>query len=112
METAPWRFWRFWSKRSRYRPSILEEDLNKLKTVYRNEGFLDVGIEQSGLEIKPNGKSNLDLIIKINEGDRSFGNYQIVGNVVLSLDYLMDDSTADKDNRFEIKRRALFPCYA
>ena len=105
METAPWRFWRFWSKRSRYRPSILEEDLNKLKTVYRNEGFLDVGIEQSGLEIKANGKSNLDLIIKIDEGDRSFfGDYQIVGNVVLGLDFLMDDSSSEKDNRFEIKK--------
>ena len=72
METAPWRFWRFWSKRSKYRPSILEEDLNNLKTLYRNQGFLDVGIDQSSVEIKPEGKSNLDLLIKISEGDRSF----------------------------------------
>jgi len=42
METAPWRFWRFWSKRSRYRPSVLEEDLNQLRAAYRDEGFLDV----------------------------------------------------------------------
>ena len=105
METAPWRFWRFWSKRSKYRPSILEEDLNNLKTLYRNQGFLDVGIDQSSVEIKPEGKSNLDLLIKISEGDRSFfGEYQIVGNVILSKDYLLDDKGADKDNRFEIKK--------
>ncbi len=105
METAPWRFWRFWSKRSRYRPSVLEEDINKLKTIYRNEGFLDVGIDQSGIQVKPNGKSNLDLIIKVEEGDRSyFGGYKIVGNVVLSTDYLMDDSGADSGNKFVIKK--------
>ncbi|MEC8014219.1 MAG: outer membrane protein assembly factor BamA [Verrucomicrobiota bacterium] len=105
METAPWRFWRFWSKRSKYRPSILEEDLNNLKTLYRNQGFLDVGIDQSSVEIKPEGKSNLDLLIKISEGDRSFfGEYQVVGNVILSKDYLLDDKGADKDNRFEIKK--------
>ena len=40
METAPWRFWRFWSKRSKYRPEILEDDLEKLRDYYRNEGFL------------------------------------------------------------------------
>ena len=34
METAPWRFWRFWSKRSRYRPTVLEEDLNQLRSAY------------------------------------------------------------------------------
>ena len=55
METAPWRFWRFWSKRSRYRPSIFEEDLIKLRTAFRDQGFLDVTIEQSGVKIIPKG---------------------------------------------------------
>ena len=105
METATWKFWRFWSKRSRYRPSVLEEDINKLKTIYRNEGFLDVGIDQSDIQVKPNGKSNLDLVINVKEGDRSyFGGYKIVGNVILSTDYLMDDSSADSGNKFVIKK--------
>ena len=56
METSPWRFWRFWSKRSRYQKDILEEDLNSLRKVYRDEGFLDVVIEQSGVKIIPKGK--------------------------------------------------------
>ena len=47
----------------------------------------------------------MSLLIKISEGDRSFfGEYQIVGNVILSKDYLLDDKGADKDNRFEIKK--------
>jgi outer membrane protein insertion porin family len=77
METAPWRFWRFWSKRSRYRPAILEEDLNNLRSAYRDQGFLDVAIEQSGVKIMPSGKGSLDIVINVIEGERSyFGKFQ------------------------------------
>lgn len=93
METAPWRFWRFWSKRSRYRPSILEEDLNALRGVYRDEGFLDVKIEQNGVAIEPEGKKNLNLTIKLVEGERSyFGEAILVGNAVISSEELLGDT--------------------
>ena len=68
METAPWRFWRFWSKRSRYRPSVLDEDLAKLREIYRNKGFLDVSVEQGGVAIVPRGTGKLDIIVKVEEG--------------------------------------------
>ena len=90
METAPWRFWRFWSKRSRYRPEILEEDLEKLRETYRNQGFLDVSIEQSGVLVDQVGKSKIELSININEGKRSyFGKQTIVGNVSISTEDLL-----------------------
>ncbi len=93
METAPWRFWRFWSKRSRYRPSILEEDINQLRATYRNEGFLDVKIEQSGVQIKPIGDGNLDLTINVIEGERSFfGKTSLAGNLVISKAKLLENS--------------------
>ncbi|MFL2938289.1 MAG: outer membrane protein assembly factor BamA [Opitutales bacterium] len=94
METAPWRFWRFWSKRSRYRPSVLEEDLTKLREVYRNKGFLDVSIEQNGVAIIPRGTGKLDIVIKLEEGKRSyFGQSVLIGNVVLSTPELQEDSS-------------------
>ena len=90
METAPWRFWRFWSKRSRYRPEILEEDLEKLRETYRNQGFLDVSIEQSGVLVDQIGKSKIELSININEGKRSyFGKQTIIGNVSISTEDLL-----------------------
>jgi outer membrane protein insertion porin family len=93
METAPWRFWRFWSKRSKYRPEILEDDLDKLREAYRNEGFLDIKIEESSLKVNPEGKSDIELIIGVNEGKRSFfGKQTIVGNVAISLDELINGS--------------------
>jgi outer membrane protein insertion porin family len=90
METAPWRFWRFWSKRSKYRPEILEEDLEILRETYRNEGFLDVKVEQSFVKVNPVGKSDIELVIGVQEGKRSFfGKQTIVGNVSIGTDELM-----------------------
>ena len=90
METAPWRFWRFWSKRSKYRAEILEEDLEILRETYRNEGFLDVKIEQSFVKVNPVGKSDIELVIGVQEGKRSFfGKQTIVGNVSIGTDELM-----------------------
>jgi outer membrane protein insertion porin family len=90
METAPWRFWRFWSKRSKYRPEILEEDLEILRETYRNEGFLDVKVEQSFVKVNPVGKSDIELVIGVREGKRSFfGKQTIVGNVSIGTDELM-----------------------
>ena len=99
METAPWRFWRFWSKRSRYRPSIFEEDLIKLRTAFRDQGFLDVSIEQGGVKIIPKGSNSLDVVIRVDEGERSyFGEISIVGNsVITAKDLKRLDSRADKE---------------
>ena len=77
METAPWRFWRFWSKRSRYRPAILEEDLNNLRSAYRDQGFLDVAIEQSGVKIMPSGKGSLDIVINLSGSSILFVRFKI-----------------------------------
>ncbi len=91
METAPWRFWRFWSKRSKYRPRVLEDDLELLKEAYRNEGFLEVEIEQSSVRIIPVDSSNLQLEIEVNEGNRSyFGSNSIKGNAVIKTSELTD----------------------
>ena len=99
METAPWRFWRFWSKRSRYRPSTFEEDLIQLRTAFRDQGFLDVTIEQSGVKIIPKGSNSLDVVIRVDEGERSyFGEISIVGNsVITAKDLKRLDSRADKE---------------
>ena len=97
IETAPWRFWRFWSKRSRYRPTVLEEDLNQLRTAYRDEGFLDVKIEQNGVSVSPEGKSGLYLTINVVEGERSyFGEQVLVGNAVLTTEELLADGKIER----------------
>ena len=93
METAPWRFWRFWSKRSKYQPRVLEEDLEKISQSYRNEGFLDVKIDQSNITVSQVGSNRIDLQIKIEEGSRSyFGKKRIFGQAVIDQETLAEDS--------------------
>jgi outer membrane protein insertion porin family len=90
METAPWRFWRFWSKRSKYQPRIIEEDLEQISQVYRNQGFLDVRINQGNIKISEIGKNRIDLEIEIHEGTRSFfGKQKIFGQAVMDEETLM-----------------------
>ncbi|MBU61604.1 MAG: outer membrane protein assembly factor BamA [Opitutae bacterium] len=92
LETAPWRFWRFWSKRSKYRPSVLEEDLEALRKVYRDEGFLDIVIVESSVEILRYGNSALDLVITLVEGERSYaGKINVTGNAVLSSEDILKE---------------------
>jgi outer membrane protein insertion porin family len=92
IETAPWRFWRFWSKRSKYRPSVLEEDLEVLRKVYRDQGFLDISIEESGVEILRRGADALDLVVNLVEGERSYaGKIKVIGNAVLSTEDLLKE---------------------
>ena len=93
METAPWRFWRFWSARSKYRPGVLEDDLDQISQNYRNEGFLDVKVDRGNISIAQIGKKRIDLTIKIDEGSRSyFGKQTIFGQAVLDRETLMEET--------------------
>ena len=70
----------------------MEEDLNQLRAAYRDEGFLGVKIEQSGVSISPEGNSGLYLTINVVEGERSyFGETVLAGNVVITTDELLAD---------------------
>ena len=93
METAPWRFWRFWSVRSKYRPRVLEDDLDQISQSYRNKGFLDVKIDHGNISISQIGEKRIDLSIKIDEGSRSyFGKQTIFGQAVLDRDTLLKET--------------------
>ena len=93
METAPWRFWRFWSKRSKYLPRVLDDDIDKILKIYRDEGFLDIKIDQSNLILRPTGSNKIDLQISVNEGSRSyFGTQNVFGQAIIDSNDLLKDS--------------------
>ena len=67
MESAPWRFWRFWSKKVKIPTTCHEEDLEKVAQAYREKGFLDVQIKPTDILISPIGSTRIDLEIKLLE---------------------------------------------
>ena len=90
METAPWRFWRFWSKRSKYLPRVLDDDIDKILKIYRDEGFLDIKIDQSNLILRPTGSNKIDLQISVTEGTRSyFGTLNVFGQAIIDSNDLL-----------------------
>ena len=67
----------------------MEEDLEKLRAYYRNKGFLDVKIDQSGVLLKLQEKQTCPHYYGT-RGDRSFfGKQSIVGNVSINTDELL-----------------------
>ena len=96
IETAPWRFWRFWSDRSKYNRQVIEEDLEKISQIYRNKGFLDFHFSNTNplsSIVYKQGSNRLDLHIKMMEGSRSyFGKFNVFGHVIFNDEELMNDS--------------------
>ncbi len=87
METAPWRFWRFWSKRSKYRPRVLAEDFEAIRAMYQNQGFLDVEVEENTRDFASSGI----LSIRVSEGGRfQFGEIKIKPTVLFTTGELLE----------------------
>ena len=76
--------------------------MEKLRDNYRNEGFLDVSIEESSVKVNPIGKSSIELVIGVEEGKRSyFGKQKIIGNVSISTEDLMSSTGRNDKPKIE-----------
>jgi outer membrane protein insertion porin family len=92
MKTSKWRFFSFLTGSGRYKPSELEEDLTSLRRHYHNEGFLDVQLDQSDVQLLPDGRSGLRILIQLTEGKRyQVGKIRVKGNVLFDADEILKD---------------------
>lgn len=67
MQQKEWVFFiSFFSGSGTYKPDELSADVEALRRVYMNEGYLDVKIGQP--EIKPHGEKGIDVYIPVEEG--------------------------------------------
>jgi len=83
-------------KRDVYNPANFEEDLDRVRDLYREQGYKNVTILDPEIDIqpksqkKPDGKRRLHLTIPIDEGSRwRFGEITIDGNEVFSDELLL-----------------------
>jgi outer membrane protein insertion porin family len=69
-----------------YNPGKLEEDLDRIRKMYRERGFKNVALGVPEVEIAERGsKRRLELTVPIEEGERfRFGDIRIEGNDVYS----------------------------
>lgn len=80
------------SKKNLYNPAHIEEDLRKVRDVYRQAGYKDVLLADPELEVREAGKERrrLAVTIPIEEGERwKFGEVSIMGNEVFSDQLLL-----------------------
>ena len=61
--------WRFWSKKDRYSKQNLSGDLEKLKSLYMNNGYIDFNINSAQVAISSD-KQSIYITINITEGEQ------------------------------------------
>lgn len=75
----------------RFNRDTLQDDLQKLLDVYRNEGFLDVEIPESDVVIEFPRENRVSLTFRINEGRRyQTGDIRVSGNTLFSDEELLE----------------------
>ncbi len=109
METKKWWMFSWLTGSGRFKDDQFEDDLDKLRDFYREEGFLDVDIPQEKIQFNYPKPDRLVIVITIEEGRRyrigdiSFaGNKlftsQLLGRVVRQKKgYIFTPSKLDKD---------------
>ncbi len=83
MKTKKWRFYSFLTGSGRYKPAEMEEDISNLRNHYHNEGFLDIQLDQGDVQLIPDGRSGLRILIELKEGKRyEVGTVTVKGNAL------------------------------
>ncbi len=87
------------SKKDIYNPANIDEDLDKVKDLYRRAGYKDVLVAKPELSVRakrPNAatikeqKRRLEITVPVEEGERwRFGEVSIEGNEVFSDEFLL-----------------------
>ena len=68
METKKWWVFSWLTGSGRFKDDQFEDDLDKLRDLYRELGFLDVEIPQDKVKFNYPGGERLELVVQINEG--------------------------------------------
>lgn len=81
METKKWWIFSWLTGSGRFKDDQFEDDLDKLRDFYREEGFLDVEIPQESVLFNYPNPDKLQLVVQINEGRRyRIGEIAFTGN--------------------------------
>lgn len=81
VETKKWWLFSWLTGSGRFKDELFEDDLDKLRDFYREQGFLDVDIPQEQVMFNYPNPEKLQLVIRVNEGRRyRLGEVSFAGN--------------------------------
>ncbi|MBK1879785.1 outer membrane protein assembly factor BamA [Pelagicoccus mobilis] len=81
METKKWSFLSVFTGSGRYDQDKFEDDLEMLKDVYREEGYLDIDIDPAKVQFSYPRENRMRIDINVGEGKQyKIGNIEFVGN--------------------------------
>ena len=83
METRKWWFMSWLTDTGRFKDDKFEDDLEKLRDYYREEGFLDVDIPQDQITFDYPSPTKLVITIRVNEGRQyKIGDISVTGSKI------------------------------
>lgn len=89
METKKWWIFSWLTGSGRFKDDQFEDDLDKLRDFYREEGFLDVDIPQEKIQFNYPKPDRLVIVITIDEGRRyRIGDVSFAGNKLFTSQLL------------------------
>lgn len=92
METKSWNIFAFLTGRGRLKDDVLEDDLERLRDFYREEGFLDIEISPDDITFDYLSDRHLVLRLKVREGRRyQVGKIEIAGNELYTAEELREE---------------------
>jgi outer membrane protein insertion porin family len=91
MRTKRWTLLSIFKKSGVYRPDDFSADIDALKAVFKDYGYLDIEINESDVEFVRRGKT-LSISIPVKPGNRYY-----VGNVSISGNNLYDDEQLENE---------------
>lgn len=101
IETRVWGLMSFINNAGFYKQDTLQKDLDSLRNLFKNEGFLDVKIDESAVRLVEYKPGKLRVEITIQEGRRYY-----VGNIKISRNALYPKEKISKV--LEVKPKAVF----
>jgi len=81
METKRWWMFSWLTGSGRFKDELFEDDLEKVRDYYREEGFLDVAIDNDKIRFEYPSPSKLEIVVQVDEGKQyRIGDVTFAGN--------------------------------
>ena len=89
METRTWWWFSWLTGSGKFKEEDFQDDIIALKDFYKNEGYLDIKIDESKIQLNYPKPSRLEIQIEVDEGPRYFvGDISFAGNTIFTSEEL------------------------